>query len=163
MSTAMFKKTPLLAAYSSVQSCSVCSPHCGLGSSTSPCDLSTRRVRPATAKRRRLSEPPLQISRRSYATVRDSSGMDFRDNMNWPRKKTASQNPFVPSPYEIFDMHRSASYCRATKLKYFELVKIYHPDRSSQSVGCEGLSHGERLERVSEQRDQALADEGVLT
>lgn len=73
--------------------------------------------------------------------------MDFRDNMNWPCRKTSATNPFLPSPYEIFDMKKSAAYCKATKLKYFELVKIYHPDRASQNAGCEGLTSIERLER----------------
>lgn len=53
----------------------------------------------------------------------------------------------MPSPYEIFDMERRDIYGRHTKLKYYELVKIYHPDRSG--TGCESLSNVERLERVS--------------
>jgi len=74
--------------------------------------------------------------------------MDFRDNMNWPCKKSAGRdsNPFVPSPYEIFDMHKSTSYGKDTKMKYYELVKIYHPDRNG--LNCKGLSQLERLERV---------------
>lgn len=32
-------------------------------------------------------------------------------------------------------------------MKYFELVKIYHPDRSTINSARDGLSHGERLER----------------
>lgn len=83
-------------------------------------------------------------SRRTYATVKDG-GVDFRDNMNWPCRKTSNAiNPFVPSPYEIFDMQRRDSY---TKHKYYELVKIYHPDRPSHVSGCENLTHIERLER----------------
>lgn len=151
----MLKKTSLLTVYSGFQSCLVCSPQCTSKSSTSPYHPPTQRgISFNTTKRRRLSDPRSWPSTtRSYATVRDSSGMDFRDNMNWPCKKTPSTNPFVPSPYEIFDMSKSASYCKATKIKYFELVKIYHPDRSSQHAGCAGLSHLERLERVSTRPD----------
>jgi len=68
--------------------------------------------------------------------------------MNWPCRKSASHdsNPFVPSPYEIFDMQRNTLYGKHIKLKYYELVKIYHPDRNG--VSCEELSQPERLERV---------------
>lgn len=154
----MLKKTSFLTVYSGFQSCVVCSPQCTSKSSTSPYTLPTQPQRGISfsTKRRRLSEPRPWNSAtrsRSYATVRDSSGMDFRDNMNWPCKKTPSTNPFIPSPYEIFDMSKSASYCKATKIKYFELVKIYHPDRSSQHTGCAGLTNLERLERVSTRPD----------
>lgn len=60
--------------------------------------------------------------------------------MNWPCRKSS---PWTPSPYEIFDLARGAVY---SKHKYYELVKIYHPDR--KRVGpAEAISHGERLER----------------
>lgn len=159
----MLKKTSFLTVYGGIQSCVVCSPHCGSKSSTSPYNLPTQRARSFSTKRSRLSEPNPWISIRSYATVRDSSGMDFRDNMNWPCRKTPSTNPFIPSPYEIFDMQKSANYCKATKLKYFELVKIYHPDRSSQNTGCEGLSHMERLERVSTRPARFRTGRCILT
>ncbi|KAK5072765.1 J domain-containing protein 1 [Lithohypha guttulata] len=42
-------------------------------------------------------------------------------------------------------MSRREIYGKHTKLKYYELVKIYHPDRNG--AGCETLSHIERLER----------------
>jgi curved DNA-binding protein CbpA len=57
--------------------------------------------------------------------------------MNWPCRSA----PWTPSPYEIFDLDRKANY---TKHKYYELVKIYHPDRSGS---CGDLTHVERLER----------------
>lgn len=155
------KSSSFLSVYgSSIHSCVVCSPpQCSSKSSTSlhnrPASIQQTRSlsgrNEATPNAR--SWPSL---RRSYATVRDAGGMDFRDNMNWPCRKSgggaqAQQNPFIPSPYEIFDMHRSTTYGKTTKMKYFELVKIYHPDRSSHHAGCEGLSHVERLERVSTQ------------
>ena len=53
-------------------------------------------------------------------------------------------------------MSRREIYGKHTKLKYYELVKIYHPDRNG--AGCETLSHIERLERVLFLgRDQAVA------
>lgn len=146
----MLKKTYLASAYNGLQQCCYCSPQSCI-SSTSPQKLPAQRARPeldASNKRRRVTGPSTWMSTRSYATVRDSGRMDFRDNMNWPCSKSASHdtNPFVPSPYEIFDMHRTGPYGKHTKLKYYELVKIYHPDRNG--VSCEGLTQPERLERV---------------
>jgi curved DNA-binding protein CbpA len=82
-------------------------------------------------------------SKRSYAEVHYSRGPDFRDNMNWPIKTQAST---TPSPYEIFDLDKSAIY---TKRRFYELVKIYHPDRHifEDNPCSRELSHGERLER----------------
>lgn len=149
----MLKKTYLCSAYNGLQSCSICSPHPSgnCTSSTSPHYLPVQRARPQHSpnKRQRFTEPSSRVSARSYATVRDSkNGPDFRNNMTWPCRSGNGLNPFVPSPYEIFDMQRSAKYSKLTKLKYFELVKIYHPDRCIVNNGCEGLSNGERLERV---------------
>ena len=79
---------------------------------------------------------------KSFATFRSSERPDFRDNMHWPTRKTAS---VVPTPYEIFELERGAVY---TKHKFYELVKIYHPDRSGhEDAVCSGISHIEMLER----------------
>lgn len=67
-------------------------------------------------------------------------GYEFRDNMNWPCRRNSS---FIPSPYEIFELEKHAVY---TKHKFYELVKIYHPDRSSHTIN-DGLEHSQRLER----------------
>ena len=45
-------------------------------------------------------------------------------------------------------MQRNSKYGKHTKLKYYELVKIYHPDRNGMDVAIEELSRSERLERV---------------
>lgn len=153
----MLKKTTLTGAYSGLQQCCYCSSNSSLSSrsSTPPHNLPAQRARPHSEyanKRRRTTETWSWATRRHYATVRHTGGVDFRDNMNWPCRNgqsvnTTGINPFVPSPYEIFDMERRDTYGRHTKLKYYELVKIYHPDRSG--TGCESLSNVERLERVS--------------
>ena len=153
----MLKKTSLVSAYNGLQHCSFCCSHSTTAniSSTSPQNLPAQRARPQAErvrKRQRVSEPLSWLSRRSYATVRGSNGVDFRDNMNWPCRNgqpvsTTGSNPSVPNPYEIFDMHRAERYGRSTKLKYYELVKIYHPDRTSVSDNS-GLNRMELLERV---------------
>ena len=72
--------------------------------------------------------------------------------MNWPCRNgqpgsTTGPNPFLPNPYQIFDMRKADRYNRQIKLKYYELVKIYHPDRTSVSENS-GLNQNELLERV---------------
>ncbi len=60
--------------------------------------------------------------------------------MNWPCKRNTS---FTPSPYDIFELEKSSAY---SKRKFYELAKIYHPDRKEHNSG-DGLTHIERLER----------------
>ncbi|KAI0890988.1 hypothetical protein F4806DRAFT_484239 [Annulohypoxylon nitens] len=78
--------------------------------------------------------------KRCYATV--SGGPNKPDNSthdphDWP----SSSNP---TPYEIFDQHKSAPY---SKSKFYELVKLYHPDRHQHTHHHHPLSHTTRLER----------------
>jgi curved DNA-binding protein CbpA len=101
--------------------------------STSPSSLPQQRARPL----------PNPRSKRGFAEVHHGRGPDFRDNMNWPTK---TQSSTTPTPYEIFDLEKSAAY---SKQKFYELVKIYHPDRHllEDNPCSRELSHGERLER----------------
>ncbi|KAK3317755.1 hypothetical protein B0T19DRAFT_297206 [Cercophora scortea] len=48
-----------------------------------------------------------------------------------------------PTPYEIFDLGRDAPY---SKLRFYELVKVYHPDRRRHTAH-DGISHATKLER----------------
>lgn len=130
---ALLKKPGLTSAYSTIQCCVGVN---GGATSTSPTVLPIPRARPSeyTGQKR----PRQCIQRRSYATVR---GPDFRDNMNWPCRKA---NSTTPSPYEIFDIDSRGTY---TKHKYYELVKIYHPDRGHNEALSASLTPIERLER----------------
>jgi curved DNA-binding protein CbpA len=94
--------------------------------------------------RKRARRSPNPNSKRSYAEVHNR-GPDFRDNMNWPTKSKTSTS-ITPTPYEIFDIDRGAAY---SKHKFYELVKIYHPDRHTapENACCQDISHLERLER----------------
>ena len=104
-------------------SCCLCSQTL----STSPHSLPPQRARPFSS------------SSRKDATVNSSSY--FRDNMNWPCHRTSKTKP---TPYEIFDISKSASY---NKHKYYELVKIYHPDASQHHPALAHLPPIEKLER----------------
>ena len=123
----MLKKANLLSSLNSLQTGGI-APNL-TSWSTSPC------ARPSVTY-----NPPKEW--RSYADVHSSKGPDFRDNMHWPGPKAHST---TPTPYEIFELDRGAVY---SKRKFYELVKIYHPDRNSHdgSSGL-GITHVEMLER----------------
>ena len=60
----------------------------------------------------------------------------------WPK---AAHHTAVPTPYEIFKQKKGSPY---SKRRFYELVKIYHPDRNmsdAESPGC--VSRAIRLER----------------
>src|SRR5256885_8651239 len=128
----MLKKASIISSYSCLQSCSC--PH-PVASNTSPPCLPPARARPALARCR-----PSRW--RTYADVRTTSDADFRDGRHWPAPKTPPQ---TPTPYEIFDLPKGGTY---SKHKFYELVKIYHPDRNRvEGTACAGISHVEMLER----------------
>ncbi|EXJ84913.1 hypothetical protein A1O3_05588 [Capronia epimyces CBS 606.96] len=95
----------------------------------------------SSSPRKRLKpNPQFAPQSRNYADVKSGSHHEYRDSMNWPCRRTTS---WTPSPYEIFDLAKDAVY---TKHKFYELVKIYHPDRNGTGSSG-GIGHGERLER----------------
>ena len=91
---------------------------------------------------------------RSYATVFRDSRKDRHRRPNsrdspHPHHHHDPYHPWPtspqPTPYEIFDQKVEAPY---SKSKFFELVKIYHPDRHYHlSPRDTSLSHAVRLER----------------
>ncbi|KAI0887033.1 uncharacterized protein GGS22DRAFT_159235 [Annulohypoxylon maeteangense] len=77
--------------------------------------------------------------KRCYATVSDGPkkpDASSPEHHAWP---SSSQ----PTPYEIFDQQKTAPY---SKSKFYELVKLYHPDRHHHTHH-HSLSHSTRLER----------------
>ncbi|KAJ5095406.1 hypothetical protein NUU61_004762 [Penicillium alfredii] len=71
---------------------------------------------------------------RSYATASDTYNHDY----SWPTTPSFS-------PYDVFNIHRGAPY---SKSRYYELVKIYHPDRPSHDHPlCRELTSEVRLQR----------------
>ncbi|KAM4056589.1 DnaJ domain-containing protein [Hirsutella rhossiliensis] len=55
----------------------------------------------------------------------------------WPRSSH-------PTPYEIFDIHKAAPY---TKRRFYQLVKLYHPDTHDSHTRGPFLPSATRLER----------------
>ncbi|OWO99305.1 hypothetical protein B2J93_413 [Marssonina coronariae] len=50
----------------------------------------------------------------------------------------------IPTPYQIFDLTKGSPY---SKRRYYELVKLYHPDRHDHDATNNGLSYATKLER----------------
>lgn len=77
--------------------------------------------------------------RRSYATVNNNrrGGPAHDDVPDWP--KTSN-----PTPYDIFAMRQSDPY---TKHRFFQLVKLYHPDRHGHASAVHHIPTATRLER----------------
>lgn len=61
---------------------------------------------------------------RHYGIVADGSARDAEhENLPWPEVTSANA---IPTPYQIFNQTKGAPY---SKQRFYELVKIYHPDR----------------------------------
>ena len=136
------KKAGFTTAYNGLQ-CFVGSHTTSYSTSTSASVLPIPRARPSGTESDYISKQPSNA--RSYATVKGSKSYDFRDNMNWPcHNKTTSKISSVPTPYEIFEIEKGGTY---TKHKFYELVKMYHPDRHHHSDPIIAISSTERLER----------------
>ena len=58
----------------------------------------------------------------------------------WPEVTSADA---IPTPYQIFNQKRGSKY---SKLRFYELVKLYHPDRHDH-ITDDGLSYATKLER----------------
>ncbi|KAI9788089.1 MAG: hypothetical protein M1816_007221 [Peltula sp. TS41687] len=77
---------------------------------------------------------------RSYAKVAD----DKENVPPWPKIDPPNT---IPNPYQIFNIQRDSPYSKA---RFYELVKIYHPDRirnNDASSGVRRLSQTVRVER----------------
>ncbi|KAI0594007.1 hypothetical protein F4775DRAFT_464886 [Biscogniauxia sp. FL1348] len=100
-----------------------------------PCKLSTRRPR---GPENVLFSKHTCRDTRTYATLSDDRSRKPSDPAppGWPSSRD-------PTPYEIFGQHRHSPYSKA---KFYELVKIYHPDRHQHDTG-QVLSHAVRLDR----------------
>lgn len=123
------KPSILLASYGSLNSITTNAPI----SSTS-----SNRQRKSTRQR---TYPSKQS--KSYATIagnEDEQHHTFEHaQYSWP--KAPKGQPY-PTPYQILDMKDTAVYSKA---RYYELVKLYHPDRTSNRSN--DIPHPVKLER----------------
>lgn len=115
-----------------------------LSSTLFPASITSSSIPPSTIPprpRKKTSSPPKSWqSSRHYATVRDGP-RDHSDGAHipcWPVSNT-------PTPYEIFDQAKSAPYSKKT---FYQLVKLYHPDRHHHTSHINGaMPHNAKLER----------------
>ena len=94
--------------------------------------------------------PPMHTTRyeagqhqqfRPYAMVSDGhSKYHHHKELRWPEITSANA---VPTPYQIFNQKKGSKY---SKQRFYELVKIYHPDRHDPGVH-DDLSYDIKLER----------------
>ncbi len=123
---------------------SSCAVH-SIGVPTSVATTSRCRPQPERRSRRStiagggLGQPQF----RSYSMVVDGTARDAEDgNIPWPEVTTANA---VPTPYQIFNQSKGAPY---SKKRFYELVKIYHPDRHSHCDHIhDNISAAVKLER----------------
>ena len=82
---------------------------------------------------------------RGFAEVRSDSGSNGHfGGLPWPELTSATD---VPTPYQIFHLEKNGIY---SKRRFYELVKVYHPDRnlSEQNKSeINSLSSDVRIER----------------
>ncbi|KAG9230423.1 hypothetical protein BJ875DRAFT_507317 [Amylocarpus encephaloides] len=78
---------------------------------------------------------------RRYAMVSDGHSSHNHGSHRWPEVTSANA---IPTPYQIFNQKKGSPY---SKRKYYELVKLYHPDRHDHNGHSVGLSYATKLER----------------
>lgn len=80
---------------------------------------------------------------RRYAHLRsEKPPADRFDEFGWPKLSITTA---IPTPYQIFQQENNAPY---SKWRFYELVKLYHPDRCSHEHGLsKSLSSSTRVER----------------
>lgn len=105
----------------------VCSP--GLNtSSTSSYQQTTRK--PLAQQRKAQC--------RAYAIVSDGPSRTIHETLPWPEVTSTNR---IPTPYQIFGQKKGAPY---SKQRFYELVKLYHPDRHNSD---DGVPYSTKLER----------------
>src|SRR5690554_4812441 len=109
------------------------SPVCakGIGTATTTASATStpqcRRQVQSTQFNKTVATPTAATGIRAYAMVADGRSRDApHPNIPWPEVSSANA---IPSPYEIFNQKKGSPY---SKRRFYELVKIYHPDRHSQ-------------------------------
>lgn len=80
-------------------------------------------------------------SLRSFHASSAASKASCQRHVPWPEMGSAGR---TPTPYEIFQQKAGSPY---SKQRFYELVKLYHPDRHDHNISVHGLSHATKLER----------------
>jgi len=73
--------------------------------------------------------------------VSDGPSRHNHGGLRWPEVTSANA---IPSPYQIFNQKKGSPY---SKRRFYELVKLYHPDRHDHESSTDGLTYAMKLER----------------
>lgn len=77
---------------------------------------------------------------RGYATISGTGNAHASEkDYDWPQPLKGHK---CPTPYQIFDLQKNQAYSKA---RFYQLVKIYHPDRND--VSSSSISHEIKSER----------------
>lgn len=104
------------------------------------CSCGTSTTSPYSHHRQRQPRVLVQTCR-SYAMVSDGPSRHNHGELRWPEKSSIDR---VPTPYQIFDQKKGSAY---SKKRFYELVKLYHPDRHEFDSAASGLSQATKMER----------------
>lgn len=79
---------------------------------------------------------------RSFAMVsKGRTSKHNHGNLRWPEISSVNS---IPTPYQIFNQKKGSPY---SKKRFYELVKLYHPDKHDAESSDDGLSYSTKLER----------------
>lgn len=73
--------------------------------------------------------------------VSDGHSKHEHNGLRWPEVNSANS---IPTPYQIFNQRKGAPY---SKKRFYELVKLYHPDRHDFDPSEDCLPYTTKLER----------------
>jgi curved DNA-binding protein CbpA len=127
----MLKKSTIILSYTSLQGIYTHTPL----PTTSPC-----LTRNNTVKRKPLTRPPNRQCR-DYAMIAGGYSRNEHENIPWPEVMAANA---IPTPYQIFNQRKGSPY---SKRRFYELVKMYHPDRHNIDGISDGIPYATKLER----------------
>lgn len=98
--------------------------------------------RPSQTLPTRRAHQPQHPQSRTYALISSGHSRHQHGGLRWPEVSRADA---VPSPYQIFNQKKGSPY---SKHRFYELVKMYHPDRHSQEDSiASDLPYATKLER----------------
>jgi hypothetical protein len=78
---------------------------------------------------------------RAYAMVADGYSRNKHENLPWPEVTSVNA---IPTPYQIFNQKKGSPY---SKRKFYELVKLYHPDRHNIDDLANTIPFATKIER----------------
>ena len=105
--------------------------HCLYCPPSTPIHTSTSSPESQRSRYSHPTKPPFRF----FATV--PSGVpqtDSPQDLPWPDLPSSNA---VPTPYQIFRLKRDSPY---SKRRFYELVKIYHPDKNGHGTGSSATS-----------------------